>query len=94
MGRKYMLEDMNRYPVTWSHVRRHFWHGGGGMGRYGEYFWGVRAFAYIIRGVRRWVQRSVAHIRYRPGSEGYERARADWQIRLGKRRATRRYKPY
>ena len=85
MTRKDMIRNMNKEFVTWYETwgerralfdfpdpndrQQEFWQEG--------YLLTVRSFATIIRGVRRWVQRSVAHIRYRPGGGGYKDARAD-----------------
>ena len=48
--------------------------------------------------LKMWLRRARTMIRtrleYRPGGEGYLRAREDFMIRAGQRRATRRYRPY
>ena len=50
----------------------------------------------ILLGMRlkMWLRRARTRLQYRPGGTGYLRAREDFMIRAGQRRATRRYRPY
>ena len=52
----------------------------------------------VLTRMRIWARRAIQMVEndrlFRPGGAGYLRAREDFQVRAGQRRATRRYRPY
>ena len=59
-----------------------------------NYIFNTHHITFISMRLKMWLRRARTRLQYRPGGTGYLRAREDFMIRAGQRRATRRYRPY